>query len=77
VIPKDKLHHIVYSFALVVAGAVFMPVGWAALIAVVIGALKEWYWDGIMRRGMPEWADFVADLIGVALACIVVGRWVG
>jgi len=52
-------------------------VGWAALIAVVIGALKEWYWDGIMRRGMPEWADFVADLIGVALACIVVGRWVG
>ncbi len=74
-IPKDKLRHIVYSFALVVAGTFFMPLGWAALIVVVIGALKEWYWDGQMKRGVPEWGDFLADLIGVALACLLLGRW--
>ena len=72
---KDKLRHIVYSFALVVAGAFFMPLGWAALIVVVIGALKEWYWDGRLKRGVPEWGDFVADLIGVVLACLLLGRW--
>jgi len=72
---RDKLDHIVYSFALTVVGAFLIPIGWAALLAVAIGALKEWYWDGLLRRGTPEWADFVADLIGIACACAIVWRW--
>ena len=43
-IPKDKLRHIVYSFALVVAGAFFMPVGWADLIGVILACLLLGGW---------------------------------
>lgn len=74
-IKQDKLQHLLYSYAATTLAAVFMPIGWAAVGAGVVGAIKEIYIDGKLRRGTPEWADFLADVVGIILACVVVGRW--
>lgn len=76
-IRKDHVHRAVYSFAVTTLAALFVPLGWAVVAVGLISAAKELYWDGLLRRGAPEWGDFVADVLGVSLACIVVGRWMG
>ena len=62
--PKDKQKHLLAGLALALsAGLLFCPlVGLAT--AAVIGALKEIVWDWLLKRGTPEFLDFVATALG-------------
>lgn len=62
--PKDKQKHLLAGLALaIIAGLLFCPrIGLAT--AAVIGALKEIIWDLLLKRGTPEWLDFMATVVG-------------
>ena len=34
------------------------------IVAAVVGALKEIVWDWLLKRGTPEFLDFVATALG-------------
>ncbi len=70
---RDKVHHMVYSFALAVAGALLFGAATGASVALVIGAAKEIIWDGFLGRGHADWWDMAANCIGVAVAVTLVG----
>lgn len=69
----DKVHHIVYSFALAVVGAFLFGMLVGAGIALLIGAMKEVFWDLYLGRGHPDWWDMAANLVGVVGAIIILG----
>ena len=62
--PKDKQKHLLAGLALaIIAGLLFCPrIGLAT--AAVIGALKEIVWDWLLKKGTPEFLDFVATVAG-------------
>ncbi len=70
-IPKDKKLHLLAGLALsILAGLLFCPrIGLAA--AAVIGALKEIIWDWLLKRGTPEFLDFVATVAGGAIGYLL------
>ena len=62
--PKDKKLHILAGLALsLLAGLLFCPIVGLATAAVV-GALKEIIWDWLLKKGTPEFLDFVATVAG-------------
>jgi hypothetical protein len=67
----DKQHHIVYSFALALAGAKLFGLQKGIIFALTIGASKELIWDWLLGRGNPDWCDMAANCIGVGLAVLV------
>jgi hypothetical protein len=69
--PKDKSLHLLVGLALsLLAGLLFCPiVGLAA--AAVIGALKEIIWDWLLKKGTPEFLDFVATVAGGSLGAMI------
>jgi len=42
------------------------------IIAAIVGALKEIIWDWLLKRGTPEFLDFLATVLGGAIAYMVV-----
>ena len=62
--PKDKQKHLLAGLALaIIAGLLICPrIGLAT--AAVIGALKEIVWDWLLKKGTPEFLDFVATVAG-------------
>ena len=62
--PRDKKLHILAGLALsLVAGFLICPlIGLAT--AAVVGALKEIIWDWLLKKGTPEFLDFVATVAG-------------
>ena len=62
--PLDKRKHAYAGLALaIIAGLLFCPlIGLAT--AAVIGALKEIIWDWLLKKGTPEFMDFVATVAG-------------
>lgn len=70
----DKAHHVVWSFALAVAGAFLLgPIG-GLVIAGVLGLVKEW-WDGLPPRRRFDWWDMVANVVGILAAVFILKRW--
>jgi len=73
--PKDKQKHFLAGLALsILAGLLFCPLT-GLIVAAVVGALKEIVWDWLLKRGTPEFLDFVATALGglvVYLILIVV-----
>ena len=62
--PKDKKLHLLAGLALsLLAGLLFCPIVGLAT-AAVIGALKEIIWDWLLKKGTPEFLDFVATVAG-------------
>ena len=63
-IGRDKIKHFFAGLAIaIVAGLSFCPlIGLAT--AAVIGALKEIVWDWLLKKGTPEFLDFVATVAG-------------
>ena len=62
--PKDKKLHILAGLALsILAGLLFCPLT-GLIVAAVVGALKEIVWDWLLKRGTPEFLDFVATALG-------------
>ena len=70
-IPKDKKLHLLAGLALaIITGLLFCPrIGLAA--AAVIGALKEIVWDWLLKKGTPEFLDFVATVLGGVLGAVI------
>ena len=68
---KDKKLHLLAGLALsLLAGLLFYPlVGLAA--AAVVGALKEIVWDWLLKRGTPEFLDFVTTVAGGVLGTMI------
>lgn len=45
--------------------------GLGLLTAAVGGAVKEIIWDWLLKRGHPEWLDFVATCLGGAIGSLI------
>ncbi len=45
--------------------------GFGFLVAAVVGAAKEIIWDGFLKRGTPEWLDFLATCLGGAIGSLI------
>ena len=70
-IPKDKQKHFLAGLALsLLAGLLLCPIVGLATAAVV-GALKEIIWDWLLKKGTPEFLDFVATVAGGALGAVI------
>lgn len=73
----DKIHHIVYSYALCVTLCLilsFLKTGLiiAFIATMFIGIAKEIYDKNDPQRN-AEWNDIIADLIGAILAVVIFG----
>ena len=73
----DKLKHIIAGAALSALSIGFLQeLGmWNFLIVALIGLAKEVIWDKILGKGIPEFWDFMATCLGVAM--VMVGYLVG
>lgn len=80
----DKLQHAA-AFAVValLAGWAFQPLvprplmGWCrgGLFAACFGALVEVLQATLTTTRSADWTDFLADLLGVGVVCLVAGWW--
>ena len=69
--PQDKQKHLLAGLALsILAGLLFCPIVGLATAAVV-GALKEIIWDWLLKKGTPEFLDFVATVAGGVLGAVI------
>ena len=70
-VPKDKAMHFCAGLALsILAGLLYTPF-WGLATAAVVGALKEIIWDWLLKKGTPEFLDFVATVAGGALGAVI------
>ena len=69
---QDKLKHLLSGIGIgLIFGVQFSPL--IGLIAVaIVGALKEIIWDWLLKRGTPEFLDFLATAFGGAIAYMTV-----
>ncbi len=68
---QDKLKHLLVGIGIsLVLGVQFSPLI-GLLIAAIVGALKEIIWDWLLRKGTPEFLDFLATALGGALGYIM------
>ncbi len=72
-VQKDKIKHLLAGLALsILTGLLFCPlIGLAT--AAVVGALKETIWDWLLKRGTPEFMDFVATVAGGVIGYVLIG----
>lgn len=70
----DLVHHIVYSFALAVAGAFLLGLWPGLILAAVLGLAKEIRDEMSVLSRFDMW-DLAANGIGLAAAWIVMGGW--
>jgi len=71
-IKQDKLKHLLAGIGIsLVFGVRFTPfIGLIA--AAIVGALKEIVWDWLLKRGTPEFLDFLATALGGVIGYMVV-----
>ena len=70
-IPKDKKLHLLAGLALSILAGLFVYPMFGLLTAAVVGALKEIVWDWLLKKGTPEWWDFVATVAGGVLGAVI------
>ena len=70
-IPQDKLIHFLGCY--LVCSMLISLIGLlgAITITALLGMAKEVVYDWWMKKGTPEIYDFVADALGIILACLV------
>ena len=69
---QDKLKHLLTGIGIgLVFGVQFSPLI-GLIAAAIVGALKEIIWDWLLKRGRPEFLDFLATALGGAIAYMVV-----
>ena len=66
----DKVYHFAVSYALVLTAHLVMPLAFAALLALVIGVLKEVY-DHV-DYGRFDMQDIIADAAGVTVGALII-----
>ena len=69
---QDKLKHLSTGIGIgLIFGVQFSPlIGFIA--AAIVGALKEIIWDWLLKRGTPEFLDFLATALGGAIAYMAI-----
>ena len=71
--PLDKRKHAYAGLALALsAGLLFCPLV-GLVTAAVVGALKEIIWDWLLKKGTPEFMDFVATVAGGVIGYVLIG----
>lgn len=68
----DKLHHVVYTFSLAVAGAFVSGPVLGLLAAALAGVAKELYDQWSPAHRFDPW-DLAADAAGIVAAWVVIG----
>jgi hypothetical protein len=69
---QDKLKHLLAGIGIsLVFGVQFSPLI-GLIAAAIVGALKEIIWDWLLKKGTPEFLDFLATAFGGAIAYMVV-----
>jgi hypothetical protein len=69
----DKKLHLLAGLALALsAGLLFCPLV-GLVTAAVVGALKEIIWDWLLKKGTPEFMDFVATVAGGVIGYVLIG----
>ena len=69
---QDKLKHLLAGIGIsLVFGVLSSPlIGLVA--AAIVGALKEIIWDWLLKKGTPEFMDFLATAFGGAIAYMAI-----
>lgn len=70
--PLDKIAHALACYGAVLTFALVMPLVWAVMITMMVGALKEWHDYVNPLTNTAEWDDFWANCVGAGLAVAVV-----
>jgi zinc transporter ZupT len=61
---QDKLKHLLTGIGIgLIFGVQFSPLI-GLIAAAIVGALKEIIWDWLLKRGTPEFLDFLATAFG-------------
>ena len=69
---QDKLKHLLSGIGIgLIFGVLFSPLI-GLIAATIVGALKEIIWDWLLKRGTPEFLDFLATAFGGAIAYMVI-----
>ena len=69
---QDKLKHLLAGIGIsLVFGVQFSPLI-GLIAAAIVGALKEIIWDWLLKRGTPEFLDFLATALGGAIAYMAI-----
>lgn len=69
---RDKLKHLSVGVGIsLVFGVQFSPLI-GLIAAAIVGALKEIIWDWLLKRGTPEFLDFLATALGGAIAYMAI-----
>ena len=69
---RDKLKHLLAGIGIsLVFGVQFSPLI-GLIAAAIVGALKEIIWDWLLKKGTPEFMDFLATALGGAIAYMVI-----
>jgi hypothetical protein len=69
---QDKLKHLLSGIGIgLIFGVLFSPLI-GLIAATIVGALKEIIWDWLLKRGTPEFLDFLATAFGGAIAYMTV-----
>ena len=62
---QDKLKHLLAGIGIsLVFGVQFSPPLIGLITTAIVGALKEIIWDWLLKKGTPEFLDFVATVAG-------------
>lgn len=73
-IARDKIDHLVAGYAIAITIGIQSTPLIGFIAGAVAGAAKELVWDWWLGKGEPEWFDFIATLIGAALALLIIMR---
>jgi hypothetical protein len=69
---QDKLKHLLAGIGIsLVFGVQFSPLI-GLITAAIVGALKEIIWDWLLKKGTPEFMDFLATALGGAIAYMAI-----
>ena len=81
-IPQDKKDHVLLGMFIgyplqtlgyimdVVIGTNYLFITGSIIAIVLVGLIKEIVHDWLMKKGNPEWLDFIASLIPIAATLI-------
>jgi len=68
----DKLKHLLVGIGIsLVFGVQFSPLI-GLITAAIVGAPKEIIWDWLLKKGTPEFMDFLATALGGGIAYMVI-----
>ena len=69
---QDKFKHLLAGIGIsLIFGVQFSPLI-GLIAAAIVGALKEIIWDWLLKRGTPEFLDFLATAFGGAIVYMAI-----